>query len=724
MLIININNCNNIITGIININEDKLNILFGKNGTGKSTIARAIYLSSRENDLNELTPFSSTNGDVHTTPSIDVDGAQSLAVALFDDNYVNQYVYQQDSLIKDAFEVFVRSEEYDKAKMNIDDAMSKIKTTISNDPEIKTLQQQIDVLMSNIDVNKGTHNIAKRKSGIKGLLKGKGAYFKAPKELEVLKPFLEDDSVPKWAAWRMEGFNEFGTKGLCPYCSVVDSDKTKEINQAFNDNFDKASVEYVSAIEKALNALSEYLDMGKVEHFLSLFGVKDNSDEIEALLSKLYQDSEYLHTKLINIMMFNGIGVKREDIANLDTTLKKMMIDPTACDSFFTSDLMKVKIKIINLEIETLLGKVNLLKEEIGKENSVIQASIKNNEQDINDFLKIAGFKYSFCVEVDVEGHARALLKYCQSDGVLSDVSSPVQHLSWGEKHSFALILFMFDAIRNNPDLIILDDPISSFDSNKKYAIINRLFKTGTNGNSFYEKTVLMLTHDFEPLIDYVQTNSGGQTPTSVCAYYIENKEGHLDCKQIQKNYDILSSVVMFREIAMDETIDVAARIGCLRKYLEHQYREPQKESNAYNILSSLIHRRPEATSDNAGVNILTNEHLTEGVNFIKNPYIPDFDYNELLGKFSAKSLLERYQQERCGYIKMLILRAYTEADQNARIRLKAKNDVLRKYIDETYHIENDYIYSLDVRRFNIVPENYILDADEFVKDELMPGQR
>ena len=37
------------------------------------------------------------------------------------------------------------------------------------------------------------------------------------------------------------------------------------------------------------------------------------------------------------------------------------------------------------------------------------------------------------------------------------------------------LILFMFDAIRSDAKLIILDDPISSFDSNKKYAIINRL---------------------------------------------------------------------------------------------------------------------------------------------------------------------------------------------------------------------------------------------------------
>jgi len=66
----------------------------------------------------------------------------------------------------------------------------------------------------------------------------------------------------------------------------------------------------------------------------------------------------------------------------------------------------------------------------------------------------------------------------------------------------------------------------------------------------------------------------------------------------------------------------------------------------------------------------------------------------------------------------MLILRAYTEQDGEARERLRKYNDVLRKYVDETYHIENDYLYSLDVRRFNIVPDNYITDAERYVADE------
>jgi hypothetical protein len=66
----------------------------------------------------------------------------------------------------------------------------------------------------------------------------------------------------------------------------------------------------------------------------------------------------------------------------------------------------------------------------------------------------------------------------------------------------------------------------------------------------------------------------------------------------------------------------------------------------------------------------------------------------------------------------MLILRAYTEQDSAARDRIRQMNDVLRKYIDEMYHIENDYLYSLDVRRFNIVPDNYLTDVERYVAGE------
>jgi len=710
---IKILNCNNITSGEIDICTDKLNILFGRNGTGKSTIARAISLASQGKSLSELAPYGSVSED--NLPNIV--GVGSGSIAIFDANYVSQYVYQNGTLIKDAFEVLIRTKEYDDAKKNIDDALIKIKTKITEREEVIALRQHIGVLINNIEFTDNTNKIAKRKGGIKGVLSGKGAYFNPPTELNELRPFFEEATVSKWAAWRLQGYTDFGAKGCCPYCSTGDNEQIKTINKVFVDSFDKASVEYASAISKALEALSTYLNMEKAKELLSLFGVKENVPVLETQLAKLGAEARYLHDRLSSIVSFNGSSVDRENISALESKLKDMKVDLRACDSYFTSSLTKTEMEAINAEIDSLLEKVGTLKGEIGKYNKHIQDKIKDRKQDINDFLSLAGFKYTFDVEMDGENNARALLKFILPDGKPADVQSPGEHLSWGEKHSFALILFMFNAIRSDAKLIILDDPISSFDSNKKYAIINRLFKTGERGNSLYERTVLMLTHDFEPVIDYIQTSSGRQTPTSVCATYLENIGGQLRSTPILKGDDLMSSVVLLKELALDENIDIAARTGCLRKFIEHQYKNPHEESEAYNILSSLIHGRSEPTHDLAGNDKLTTDQITEGVKYIRD-FIPDFDYSSVLAKFAPQSLIERYSSESSAYVKMLILRAYTEQDEDARKRLREYNDVLRKYVDETYHIENDYLYSLDVRRFNIVPDNYIADAEKYVANE------
>lgn len=708
--IINISNCNNIKSGEVSINQEKLNIYFGRNGTGKSTIARGIELSSQGKALNELSPYGIN--DVQSLPQIV--GVPCGNVAIFDDNYVKTYVYQQETLLQDTFDILIRSNEYDEAKRKIDDALNKIRTTITGRQEIITLKEQIGNLLNTVKLT-GGDRIARR-GGAKGVLEGKGAFFNPPQELTTLKPFFEDDTVAKWAAWRLQGFEQYGSKGCCPYCSTDDSEKTKTINKVFSESFDKTSVEAAAAIVKALDELNLYVNEEKVNKLVSMFGAKDDVAALETLLTKLGLEAQYLYNKLETIVSFNGSSVERENIGKLHDTLSKMKIDLDVLDSFFVTDLMKCEIETINTEIDSLLDKVGVLQGEIGKYNKYIKDKIKVREDDINEFLSIAGFKYLFSVDTNGENDAKASLKFIMPDGSPGENQSLGSHLSWGEKHAFALVLFMFDAISKNAELIVLDDPISSFDHNKKYAIINRLFKTGDKENSLYQRTVLMLTHDFEPVIDYIQVG-GRQDSTAVCASYLENVDGQLKSTSIEKDEDLMSSTVLLKELVLDTDIDIAARIGCFRKFIEHQYRKPRDESEAYNILSSLIHGRPKPTYDNDGEDEIIGEPLSKGIKYIKE-FITDFDYATILEQCSPQNLMERYTSESSSYIKMLILRAYTEQSKEARERLRLTNDVLRKYVDETYHIENDYLYSLDVRRFNIVPDHYITDAEQYVANE------
>lgn len=57
-----IENCNNISKGVISLEEEKLNIRYGMNGTGKSTLSTAISLFSQGKPMDDLKPFGSDDG--------------------------------------------------------------------------------------------------------------------------------------------------------------------------------------------------------------------------------------------------------------------------------------------------------------------------------------------------------------------------------------------------------------------------------------------------------------------------------------------------------------------------------------------------------------------------------------------------------------------------------------------------------------------------------------
>lgn len=711
---ISIQNCNNIKKGILKIEETKLNIFFGRNGSGKSTVAKAINLITEGNSLNSLIPYGLPLSD--KVPSPKIDGMENKKVLIFNDDYVKQIVFQSDSLISNAFDILIRSEEYDKAKKTVDDDLESLKKSITQNKEIIELQNQIRNLLNTLK-STSTNKLSKR-GGTKAILEGKGAYFNPPKELDAFQSFFEEEIVSSWANWRLQGYDKYGTKGCCPYCSTIDSDKTETINKVFKENFDKSSVETAAKIKNALELLYLYIDENKIKLIISLFGTKSDKSLLELHLNKLREESVYLNNKLDNILSFNGMSVTRENIGKLENYLTEMKINIAGCAEYFNTKFAENKYKIINDEIKELIEKVGKLKGEIGKYNAYLQNQVTLRTDDINEFLDIAGFRYVLEVLIDSEDNAKAILRYILPNNKVGEVKTSGTQLSWGEKHSFALILFMFDAIRSNSSIIILDDPISSFDRNKKYAIMNRLFMTGNKNNSLYQRTVLMFTHDFEPIIDYIQTNTGRQDSKSICASYFENIKGELKISKIEKNTDLMSSIVLLKELSMDDNIDIAARIGCLRKYIEHQYRIPKKESTAYNILSSLVHNRQNPTEDNEGKILFSKEEIEDGLKYIE-LFIPNFDYKTILNNNSPKDLYSRYITEQSSYIKMLMIRYYIEQDENARVRLRIQNDVLRKYVDETYHIENDYLYSLDTRKFNIVPQKFIEGSDIFVKSEI-----
>ncbi len=241
-----------------------------------------------------------------------------------------------------------------------------------------------------------------------------------------------------------------------------------------------------------------------------------NSPETIALLNTFWNDLNLIVTKIDNIKGCNTFDIRIKDIALLDKNLKGLKIDINDFHIFNNEKIREI-INSINEKLDFLLEETDKIKEEIGRLNGLITSAMKIANKDVNNFLKTAGINYEFEIIEESENKSRAILKYIPNSKKVSDIR---QHLSWGERNAFALVLFMYHALNKKPDIIILDDPISSFDSHKKYAIINRLFSP--DQDSFFEKTVLMLTHDMQPLIDMLVINK--PINQNVTAYFLLRK--------------------------------------------------------------------------------------------------------------------------------------------------------------------------------------------------------
>lgn len=104
-----------------------------------------------------------------------------------------------------------------------------------------------------------------------------------------------------------------------------------------------------------------------------------------------------------------------------------------------------------------------------------------------------------------------------------------------------------------------------------------------------------MLTHDLQPIIDYIHGSFfkrfGLTTPVN--AMWLQNENGNIQEKIINQD-DLRNIVELTKAIAQNVTYSMAARVVNLRKYIELT-RVGFAAQPIYEILSNLIHGRSRA---------------------------------------------------------------------------------------------------------------------------------
>ena len=695
MINIEIKNCNNIDSANISLVENKLNIKFAPNGTGKSTIAHAIMLGIAENpNLDELIPFKLRDSNPNNIRP-EINGLDNLQhVLCFNEEYVSQFVFKQDELLNNSYDIFIKTDAYKEKEREIEELIAEIKLLFKDNNELENLITTLKEMGGAFKITQS--GISKSSTGMKALAKGNRIQH-IPKGLESYQPFIQSKQSVGWVDWQTKGYDYAELSDKCPFCTSHAADKKDKIKMVGKE-YDKNTIKNLVAIISVIERLGEHFSDEARSKLETITTLKEGLEkEHEIFLVDVKNQIDTFINKLEKLKTLSGFQFKDgEKVADMLPTYKLDLEFLEKLNSKKTQDA----IAPINESIDAMIQKAGQLQGKSAQLRSEKQKMIKKHQEDIGNFLSYAGFNYR--VEIVGEGE-QGQLKLLHVDHT-QYINGGNQHLSFGERNAFAIVLFMYECLSNKPDLIILDDPISSFDKNKKYAILEMLFRRATDA-CLKNKTVLMLTHDVEPIIDTVKALSH-KFSNQTSASFLKLKAGNIAECPIEKN-DIQTFVAICRNALLTEKDDIIKLI-----YMRRRFEIIDDKGNAYQVLSNLLHKRTRAIDTREPKNDVGDTHEMNGDKFLSGcckikEYLTDFSYTNLLKRIEDVNALKLlYKSCSNGYEKLQVCRL---------IDTKVDDPVIEKFIKQTYHIENEFICQLDPSRFDTIPEYVIAKCDKIV---------
>lgn len=438
-MLIHIENYRNIDLLDYEIDDGRINYLFGVCGSGKSSIINALS--------KELSPADVTVGKTAGDTAITVDNQQGLPE--------NVRVYnseEQDALFREgetsgSYEVFIGSERALSAlEEQFNDAVSSLRTfseaMFAYQGKIKELQSALG------KPSKGKFTKAAKVSKASTVAKNTTPF---------LKGIIEKGGL-EYAGWLSQGMGITGdfSDGRCPFCG-----KTLSGDEA--DPFailSKLNVPDLKPIFSSTTLLDE-------------FGISQKSLETE--------EGE-LRTKERLLLLYR-ISEELQKVTKFCNVPKTSLLD-AGIPSLEVDECIYVEFPQLKEPLEAIRSKSDEIGQLLGEMKSAFNSVIKGNCRRLNLQLKMLSIPYKFKVTSATRGNNTA--QYSLVHVNATDDTDMRNSLSTGEKNLVALLLFLA-----NPDgqILLIDDPASSFDDYRRTQIFDLIQKVK-------KKTVLVVSHD------------------------------------------------------------------------------------------------------------------------------------------------------------------------------------------------------------------------------------
>lgn len=742
-----IRNCNSIDYGEVQLVDKHLNMKYAINGTGKSTISKAIR-GLVSDELDELTPFKyydeKTNDailDEHK-PVVEIyNDGESIgefirehspiqSVRVFDEDYVERYTLVGNDVVPDSFEIYVKTPDYEKKLEEIDSLIKDIKMFFCSNIGLDDIISRFNLFLTKI-VKPGKRTVTSTTSPLHKALNQGNKTIDVPAELKGYQTFITSANGGKWAKWQLDG-NEFfdwiGENVHCPYCSKDVETTHKPIIKKLSEEYSSTYLNDLKAVLEAFDGIKDFF-IDSIRERIDMLGVspigftQNENDLIKAICSRI----EALLHRLQNARNIGFEALKSVDdiIPLLSDNIIDLEIYPE-----LKSPKTETIVNGLNESLKKTIEKAQELKLAVESQNKIIRDTIQKNETGINIFLLKAGYQYTVGIEEDAKTKKyRMLLKYRTGDVSIPEIK---KHLSFGERNAFALVLFMYDVVREQPDLVILDDPISSFDKHKKYAIMDMLFCNETI--TLRGMTTLMLTHDFEPISDALKTHCNSFTWKDgedckgqfVKAAFLRNEVDSASNNTYLIEKPIFDCHVKNYIRVLQDNSKSASNIVSKLIYLRRLKEIEGDKSDVWDVLSCFFHKdtpTPKTYDKTVKMYVeIGDDDVTAAENNISDAINEPFNYStEYPGFWNAQTMIDQYKSCTLGYEKLQLFRCLSELFGPSDSGMI--DTVFAKFINETYHSEMEYIFQLNPREFETVPfhilqrcNNKVLQFEDMIK--------
>lgn len=443
--------------------------------------------------------------------------------------------------------------------------------------------------------------------------------------VEIAKLIKKMDNS-SWVHKGMEYIEE--NSSVCPFCqqNTIDENFRNELNNFFNNeyveklNYMKLKKEELfNKVDSILNGLRNNSEMmascNIVELNMNIYNTLIGKIEaqVESVNNKIEKKIKAPENKIsfselvesfndINNLLFS-YNAKIEKNNNLVIEYKKeyeKLVNDVWCYCIYDSEnLINLYKKNMNSINKALIGmeknltnksdEIKKIKKEITQKSNNL-TSVQPAVDQINKTLVDYGF-INFKIEPysEVEGEQLNKYRIIRNDGTEANHT-----LSEGESTFITFLYFMQltkgstnKEFVNEKKIIVLDDPISSLDSNILYlvsAMIKELVIEMKNGNSYVEQ-LFIFTHNvyFHKEVSFI--NGRTKEDKDVNFWIVRKNNG---ISKIQ-SYDMVNPIsstyeLLWKELREDKNISAVSMQNTMRRIIENYFKIIGKKQDDYII--------------------------------------------------------------------------------------------------------------------------------------------